>query len=135
MSKLGSYLTNKLEAWFDVEGFPGFKVKVAYLSRQRLSDIRKAATRSKMNHRTREMEETLNEEVFMKAYIEESILDWEGFTIGAAKELMPLSVPAEITDDTVVDYSSDEARSLVENSTYFDGWLSEVTADLSRFQG
>ena len=56
--KLTTYLKTKLEAWVPFEGFDGFEVKVAYLSREELTKIRNSVTRVSFNPKTRQREDT-----------------------------------------------------------------------------
>ena len=58
--KLTTYLKTKLEAWVPFEGFDGFEVKVAYLSREELTKIRNSVTRVSFNPKTRQREDTID---------------------------------------------------------------------------
>jgi hypothetical protein len=71
-------LTNKLEAWIEFEGFDGFEVKVAYLSRDELNKIRNTVTRVSWSPKTRQKEETIDNELFIREFVKACVLDWKG---------------------------------------------------------
>ena len=133
MSTLGAYLTNKLEAWVKVDGFDGFEVKVAYLSREELNKISTAVTRNEWSPKTRQKENTINQELFVKKFVEATVLDWKGFTLEHATKLLPLDVPEDVGLDTEIDFDKEEAAQLVANSPVFDSWLNDIVFDLARF--
>lgn len=135
MSKLSSMLTNKLEAWVEMEGFDGFEVKVAYLSRDELSKIRNTVTRVSWSPKTRQKEETIDNELFISEFVKACVLGWKGLTLKHAQRLLPVSIPegAELTEE--IDFSPEEAVALAANSNVFDAWLNDVIFDLANFQG
>lgn len=134
MSKLSSYLKDRLEAWIQVEGFPGWEVKLAYLSREELNKIRIAATRTSFNNRARIKEETLDQDLFVDTYVKATVLDWKGFTLKIAGQLMPVVFPPGTDENTVVDFSQEEAITLAKNSVFFDSWLNDMVFDLDSFR-
>jgi hypothetical protein len=125
-------LKDTIEAWFPFDGLPDFEIKLAYLSRPELERIRKAATRPVFKKHVKEDE--LDSDMFMKAYVKACVLDWKGFTIEYATKLLPIEVPADVLPDSLIDFSPDEALSLVKNSPEFDKWLNEVIFDLDSFR-
>jgi len=134
MSKIQSYLKNKLEAWIPFDGMPGFEVKLAYLSREELTKIRSAATRISFNPKSKVKEENVDSDIFMKEYIKACVLDWKGFTLEYAMKLLPIEVPKEVDLKEEIPFSEDEAYDLTKNSPSFDSWLSEAVGDLEHFR-
>ena len=127
-------LTNKLEAWIEMEGFNGFEVKVAYLSRDELNKIRNTVTRTSWSPKTRQKEETIDNELFMREFTKAGVLDWKGLTLEHASKLLPLDV-SDVEDMSVeIEYSPEEAIALTEHSNVFDSWLNDVIFDLANFQ-
>ena len=63
---LSDLLTPSKTATIDFPGYDGFSVKVTYLAREELLKLRKKSITTKINRRTRQPEEELNEEVFLK---------------------------------------------------------------------
>ena len=131
--RLTSYLKTKLEAWvpFDEEGF---EVKLAHLSREELTKIRNAATRISFNPKSRQKEETVDSDIFVKEFVKAAVLDWKGFTLEKATKLLPLEIPEDVDFNTEVEFSQENALDLAKNSTVFDGWLNDVIFDLEAFR-
>ena len=132
MSKLQSMLKDTIEAWMPFDGLPDFEIKLAYLARPELEKIRKAATRPVFKKHQKEDE--LDSDLFMKTYVKACVLDWKGFTLEYSTKLLPIEVPEGISLDELVDFSPEEALSLVKNSPEFDKWLNEVIFDLDSFR-
>ena len=135
MSKLSSYLTNKLEAWIEMEGFDGFEVKVAYLSRDELNKIRTSVTRVSWSPKTRQKEENIDSELFMKEFVKACVLDWKGLNLKHASRLLPLQIPEGTDWEEEIPFTQEDAVSLSANSNIFDTWLNDVIFDLANFQG
>jgi len=127
-------LTNKLEAWIEFEGFDGFEVKVGYLSRDELTKIRNHVTRVSWSPKTRQKEETVDNELFVAEFVKACVLDWKGFTIEHASRLLPIEVPEGADMAELIDFSPEEAVALTSNSSVFDSWLNDVIFDLANFQ-
>lgn len=134
MSRLQSILKDKLEAWIDVDGFPGFSVKLAYLSRPELEKIRKSVTKLELNKRTRAMEEVIDTEAYTKVLIKASVLDWKGFTLEHATKLLPVEIPEGQSLEEEIPFSPEDAFDLVKNSPAFDEWLNGAIYDLDSFR-
>jgi hypothetical protein len=128
-------LTNKLEAWVEMEGFDGFEVKIAYVSREELNKIRNSVTRVSWSPKTRQKEETIDNELFISEFVKAGVLDWKGLTLRHAARLLPIVVPEDADLDELIDFSPEEAVALSNNSTVFDSWLNDVIFDLANFQG
>lgn len=134
MTKLTSMLKDKVEAWVEVDGFPGFEVKLAYMSRTEVEKIRKAATRNTFNKRTHLKEEEVDGELFVETLVKTSVLDWKGFTLKYASIMLPLELPKDSDLDAIVEFSKDDVLSLVKNSPIFDQWLNDTVFDLDSFR-
>lgn len=134
MSKLHSLMKDRLEAWIQVDGFPGFEVKLSYLSRPELERIRKAVTRQVLNKKTRAMEDEVDSEAFTKVLVKSAILDWKGFTVAHALKMLPIEVPEGTPDDELFEFTPEDALQLVQNSPIFDTWLNEAIFDLDSFR-
>jgi hypothetical protein len=127
-------LTNKLEAWIEFEGFDGFEVKIAYLSRDELSKIRNTVTRVSWSPKTRQKEETIDNELFMSEFVKACVIDWKGLSLKHASKLLPIQLPEDANLEELIDFTQEEAIALTKNSNVFDSWLNDVIFDLSNFQ-
>lgn len=132
--RITQYLTTKLEAWVPLEGFEPFEVKVAYLSREELTKIRNAVTRVAFNPKTRQREDTIDNELFIKEFVKAVVLDWKGLTLDIASKFLPLSIPSDVDSSQEIEFSQENALDLSKNSPVFDSFLNDVCFDLERFR-
>lgn len=134
LSKLQSMLKDKLQAWIPVDGYEGFEVELAYLSRPELEKIRKRVTKLELNKRTRAMEETLDTDAYTNILIKSSLLNWKGFTLEHALKLLPIEVSEGANLKEEIEFNEEDAIDLVKNSPTFDQWLNEAIYDLDNFR-
>lgn len=112
-------------------GFSGFKVQLSFLSREKLVEIRKKAT--KMTFKNRQAVEELNDDVFLQLYVKAAIKGWKGFKLSYLEQLAPV----DLTDqdmDAELEYTEENALFLMKSSSNFDAWISEQVTDLGNFQ-
>lgn len=116
----------------DVEypGMPGFKVSVAYLSREVLLKIRKNTTKSVF--KGRQVVEEPNDEAFLEQYVEAAIKGWSGFKLRYVEQLVPVDISAQDKDEEL-EYSKENALMLMKNSSDFDNYITSVVSDLGKF--
>jgi hypothetical protein len=126
-------MKTKLEAWVPFDD-TGFEVKVAHLSREELTKIRNAALRISFNPKSRQKEETVDSDIFIKEFVKAAVLDWKGFTLEKAMGLLPIEVPSDVDTNVEVEYSQENALELAKNSPVFDGWLNDIVLDLEGFR-
>ena len=111
----------------------GFKVKLRYLGKRELKEIYNDCISTIIDPKTRTSVERLNKEKFANIMAERVVLDWEGLTIKGLNKLVPVEL-TEITDmNEVISSSFDNKKELLENSSDFDGWVTETTRELSNF--
>lgn len=114
-------------------GFPGFKLEVCFLAREEILKIRKKATTTKFDKKSRQPVEEVNDELFFSCYVEAILKGWTGLTLGYLAKLMPISLaPGQNLEDEAA-YSPANAVVLMKNSADFDAFVSSVTADLEAF--
>lgn len=112
-------------------GFSGFKVKVSFLSREVLVNIRKKATKN--TFKNRQMTEELNDDLFLKLYVEAAVKDWSGLKLSYLEQLCPVDLSGQDPDD-YLEYSEENALFLMKNSSNFDAFISETVTELGNFQ-
>jgi hypothetical protein len=120
-------------AWIEFPGCPGFEVKVANLSRKELIALRKRCVQTKFDRKTRQPEEILNEEKFIREFSEATIKDWKGLKLKYLEDLLLVDL-GDNDSNTTLPYDADQAEILVQNSTEFDTWVNEVVFDLANFR-
>ena len=131
--ELKKLMVDSKSVWMDFPGLDGFSVEVANLSRKELMSLRKKCTSQQFDRRTRQLEEILDEDKFVKFFTKASVKNWKGLTVEHTSSLMLISADAE-NKDTEVPFSEENAETLVANSTEFDTWLNEVVFDLENFR-
>lgn len=112
-------------------GFSGFKVKVSFLSREVLVNIRKKATKN--TFKNRQMSEELNDDLFLKLYVEAAVKDWTGLKLSYLEQLCPVDLSGQDPED-FLEYSEENALFLMKNSSNFDAFISETVTELGNFQ-
>ncbi len=128
---LKSLLVPTKEVEVEYPGYEGFKLKLAFLSREELMKIRKKAT--KIEYKNRQPVETLNDDLFLQLYVDACIKGWEGLKFTFLEQLAPVDVSAQKADDTL-GYSRENALYLMKASANFDSFISETVTELSNFQ-
>jgi hypothetical protein len=109
---------------------PGFVINVAFLSRETLINIRKKAT--KTTFKNRQPQEELDDELFLKLYVDNAVKSWRGLKISYLEQLAPVDVSA-LDPNSELNYTAENALYLMKNSTNFDSFISEQVSDLGNF--
>ena len=132
--QLKKLMIDTKSAWVDYPGLDGFSVEVVNLSRKELQGLRKKCLTNKLDRKTRQMEEVLDEEKFVVEFTASVVKSWKGLTLAHAQELILLEIGQQ-DPNSEIDYNLENAETLVSNSTEFDTWLNEVIFDLANFRG
>lgn len=111
-------------------GFPGFKIQVAFLSRETLLSIRKKST--KTSYKNRQPVEDFNDELFLQLYVESAVKGWSGFKLKYLDQLALVDLAGQDLEDDLA-YTPENALFLMKNSTDFDAFISEQVNDLGNF--
>jgi hypothetical protein len=130
---LSDLLTPSKEATIEFPGYDGFNVKLTYLAREELLKLRKKSISTKINRRTRQPEEELNEEIFLKEYTKAVIKGWSGLKMKYVVQLLPVDEDKIADMEKELPYTLDNAQIMMENSNDFDAWLTETVGDLANF--
>jgi len=131
--QLKNLIIDSKSAWVDFPGLDGFSVEAVNLSRKELQNLRKRCVTQKLDRKTRQMEEVLDEEKFVEYFTEATIRNWKGLTLAHLETLILIDTTDKIMT-TELPYSSENAQILVAQSTEFDNWLNEVVFDLDNFR-
>ncbi len=119
--------------WVDFPGLPGFEVEVANLARKELTGLRKKCTSTKFDRKTRQAVETLDEDKFITEFTHAVVKNWKGLTLAHLETLLLVDIGGQDAAKEL-EYSEDNAETLVSSSTEFDTWLNEVVFDLDNFR-
>lgn len=121
------------EVSFEVPGYDGFEVVVAYMTRDELMKIREKATTKKMNRKANRVEDIVDPDIFQDLYIKSVIKGWKGFKYKYMEKLLPVDL-SDVEDlDAEHPYSTADAVILMKNSSTFDSWITELLDDVANF--
>lgn len=129
---LKSLLTPSKTVSIDFPGFDGFVVDLTYLSREELLKLRSRCLKNTFNKKTRAFEEKLDEETFLHEYCKSIIKNWKGLKYSYLEELLLVDISSLDPEDEL-EFSQDNAETLMKNAGDFDTWVTEVTGDLENF--
>lgn len=127
---LKSMLVPSKEINVEYPGMPGFEVKICFLSRETLQNIRKKAT--KTTFKNRQPVEELNDDLFLELYVKGSIKGWTGLKMRYLEQLAPVDV-SDQDPEAELEYNEENALYLMKSSVNFDSFISEQVTDLGNF--
>lgn len=130
---LKKLMVNTKAVWVDFPGLSGFKVEVANLSRKELTGVRKKCTGQKFDRKSRAVVETLDEEKFVSEFTRAVVKNWKGLKLAHLETLLLIDMDGQ-DPEKELEFSEDNAETLVSSSTEFDTWLNEVVFDLDNFR-
>lgn len=128
---LKSLLTPSKTVEFDYPGLNGFKVKLCYLSREELVKLRNRCVSQVFNKKTRQFEEKIDDDKFLKEYTSGVIKGWSGLKLKFLKHLLLVN---EVEDEEYeLPFNEENVEILMKNSGDFDQWVTEMVGDLENF--
>tara|TARA_R110000796_G_scaffold67431_2_gene154537 strand:+ start:636 stop:1085 length:450 start_codon:yes stop_codon:yes gene_type:complete len=131
--ELKKLMVDTKNVWVDFPGLSGFEVEVANLSRKELTGLRKKCISTKFDRKTRQAVETLDEEKFVLEFTGAVVKDWKGLTLEHLETLLLVDISGQ-DPKKELEYSLENAETLVSSSSEFDTWLNEVVFDLDNFR-
>ena len=131
--ELKSLLVDSKTTWVELPGLDGFEVELANLSRKELMNLRKRCTQNKFNRKTRQFEESLDDDKFVIEFTNATVHGWKGLKLKYLEDMILVDLQGQ-DPDKELEFSQENAQVLVENSTEFDNWLNEVVFDLENFR-
>jgi hypothetical protein len=133
MMDLKKLMVDTKSVWVDFPGLSGFSVEVANLSRKELNGLRKRCTTQKFDRKTRQAVENLDEDKFVVEFSLSTVKNWKGLTIDHLSSLLLIDTEGQDLSKEL-EYSIENAETLVSSSTEFDTWINEVVFDLDNFR-
>lgn len=111
----------------------GFIVELASVSRETLKKIMKKATTQSFDRKTHQPKEEIDDALFLELYVAEVVKGWSGLKYSHLVELMPINLEDIEDTEEELEYSKDNALTLMQNSSDFDTWVSTVIGDVKNF--
>lgn len=134
MLELSKMIVPEAQIWIEYPGAPGFEVSMNHLSRDELMKLRKRATSTVMDRKTRQMVEEVDSDLFQDLYIEAVIKDWRGLKLKYLNKLLVTDI-GENDPNEELEYSKENANALMKNATTFDAWVTNILDDIENFTG
>ena len=131
--ELKKLMVDTKNVWVDFPGLPGFEVEIANLSRKELTSLRKKCTTTKFDRKTRQPVEKLDEDKFVVEFTHGVVKNWKGLTLEHLETLLLVDIEGKDPKQEL-EYTDENAETLVSSSTEFDTWLNEVVFDLENFR-
>ena len=120
---LSSMIIPSKTAWIEYPGCPGFELQLAYLTKDELMKIRTKSMTSKVNRKTRQMEEDVDSDMFQTYYTDAVLKDWRGFKYKYLNEFT-IWDEAQVDDaEAEIDFDIEDAIELTKASPAFDNWV------------
>ena len=129
---LASLMTPSKTVKIDYPGCEGMTVSLCHLAREELVKLRKRCLSTKWNKKTRQPEETLDDEKFIVEYCSAVIKGWEWLKYTYLEELLLVDISSYDPEDCLP-YTAENAELLMKNSPDFDTWVTESVGDLENF--
>jgi len=130
MISIQSLMVPSREAEVDFPGVEGFKVKIAFQSREELIKLRKKATTTKFKNR--KLEEDVDEELFLSLYTKAVVKGWSGLTVKGLSRLMLVDT-GKAAPDAAVEFNEENALALMKGCSEFDSFVSDTVSDIANF--
>lgn len=127
---LKSLLVPSKSVEIDYPGLNGFKVNVVFLSREKLVEIRKKATKS--TWKNRQANDELDDKLFLQLYVNACIKGWKGLKLSYLEQLAPVDLSGQDLESELP-YDQDNALFLMQSSANFDAFISETVSELANF--
>lgn len=128
---LSTLMVPSQEVEVDYPGIDGFKVKVAFQSREELIKLRKKATTKKW--KGRELTEEVDDKVFLELYVKAVVKGWSGLKLKDLSRLLLVDLSNQVNQDAELEYTEENALQLMKGSTDFDSFISDTVSDLTNF--
>lgn len=130
--ELKNLITNDREIEVEHPIFDGLFVKVAYVPRERIKKFLDKATVTTFDRKTRKETEEVDNDLFLGMYVPALLKGWKGFKYEYLQELIPVDL-SEVEADGELEYTEDNALTLMKNSVEFDDWVSTIVKDIKNF--
>ncbi len=132
MTDLKALMVDVKEAWINYDD--EFKVLIALNSKKAMADLYKSCLEKSRNPRTKQLEETLDKDKWAEEFVKATVKDWKGLKAKQLGDLIMIDTSKIKDPDAEVEFSVENAKILLENSTEFDSFVQEAISDLTNFR-
>lgn len=129
---LKSMLLPEKVVTFEFPGCDGFEVDLAFLSKESNQQLWKKCQRKVIDSKTRQSREEFDDELFLELYTRAVVKGWKGLKYKYLSEIVLADIP-DGTEEKELEYSQENALTLIQSSNIFDNWVGEVISDIANF--
>jgi len=130
---IASLVLDSKAVTFDYPDMKGFSVDLNYVSKTKMNDLRKSCMITKYDTKLGIPVQNLDNELWIPAFCKEVIKGWKGLTLGYLAQLLLIDEAGlDLTEE--VEYSVENAVTLLTKSTAFDNWVNSCLTDISNFR-
>ncbi|AXQ66756.1 hypothetical protein HOT95_gp131 [Vibrio phage vB_VpS_PG07] len=119
---------------FDHPEFEGLTITLTYNSKSRLSELRKSCLETKYDPSVGAPIQKLNIEKWNEVFCKEVISTWSGFKYKYLAQMLLINESAVELEDEL-EFTVENATTLLTQSNTFDSWVNSCLADLNNFRG
>lgn len=119
-----------------VEYRDGLWFTLSFLGRSRLQTMMKNCTKMKLNPLTATREPTLDNDLFLSAFVAEVFHGWKGMTPRRLSDILPIDTKgfSEEELDAEIPYSQDQMTHILKNAYELDTFVQTFVQDLRNFE-
>ncbi len=135
MIELKNLLTedSEIEFKYPDEAMEGFVINLKYMSRKDIEKLRKRCITNKFNKKTKELEEDIDLELFQKLFVDQALTGWSGLKLSFLKDLLLVDLSEYDNLDEELEFSKENAYTLIKTSSTFDTVISNAISDVTNF--
>lgn len=122
-----------IKAIFEYPQLPGFEIELTYLSKDELMKLRSKCVSSRVDRRTREVKEDIDNELFEKLYYEAIVTGWKGLKSKYLLKLGPFALDKDVDPESEEVFDKESAVLLMQVSTDFNEWVNTKIEDVQNF--
>lgn len=132
MSILAKTLDSKRVVEVEYPDIEGFIIKIAYVTREDMSKMLDRNQKIVFDKLTKQREKEIDNDTFLAEYAEKVIKGWKGLKFKHLHKFYPADI-SDFDAEAEIPYEPDNALILLQNSTDFNAFLTDVTGDVSVF--
>ena len=134
MTDLSQFIAKEKLMEVEYPTIDGFKIQIVYIAREQIQKLFNQSSMVKFSKITHQREETTDNEKFLRLFTEKTIRGWSGLTRKALASLVPVEDSFIIGHEAEeVEYSPENALTLISNSTDFDRFINDTLRNVEEF--
>ena len=133
MKGLKGILLPEKTVTIEYPGLEGLEFDLTFLSKEEISRIMKKCTHRRVDPKTRQMVEEVNDDLFLRTYISAIVKNWRGFKYKYLDEFTIWDANEVDDVEEEIEFDIEDAIYLTKVSPQFDQWISAQIEDLGNF--